>query len=312
MTRRLSVLLNTGFAGPHAGFFLAEADGHLAAEGLDVAWHGGHGAAKVIEEMQGCDAAYGDLATLIARLGHEAPGRGPQAVFIAFATTPLTIAVAAEGPIHHPRDLAGQRVSGHARDAALVAFPALALRTGLDPASVTILPDPAPLAAQLRAMLDHNAAEGVFGFVNTMKAGLEGAGDAALIERLRFLLYAEHVPELMGNALVVSRALIESDPAAVAGLARAVARGFRTAMAEPERGVLAVAARGPLKLAVETQRWRRTIAEEMTHPDIARFGLGRADPSRIAAACVTLATALALPHLPDAAEVFDPRWLAGA
>ncbi len=305
----ISLLLNSGFAGPHAGFFLAEVDGHFAAESLAVDLRPGHGAGVVVEDMQGCDAAYGDLATLIARLGREAPGEGPTAVFIAFAETPLTIAVDAGGPVHAPGDLAGRRVSGHARDAALIAFPAFAQAAGLDPAAVTILPSPASLADQVKAMLDEGATEGVFGFVNTILAGLEAAGLDALAPRLRFLRYADTAPALMGNALIVSRALLRRDPDAVRRLVRAVTLGFRAAMAEPERGALAVAARAPIHLPAETRRWQRTIAAEMAHPDAARFGLGGADPARIAAACTLVASALRLPRIPDASEVFEPAFL---
>ena len=307
--RPLSILLNSGFAGPHAGFFLAEADGHLAAAGIAPAWRPGRGAAAVIEDMQGCDAAYGDLPALVARLGQAPPGTGPVAVFVAFGETPLTIAVAAEGPVHHPRDLAGRRVSGHARDAALLAFPALALRAGLDPAAVTIQPSGASLAEQVRAMLEEGAAAGVFGFVNTILAGLDAAGRTDLAARLRFLRYAEQAPELAGNALVVSRALLTESPDLVRGLVAAVAAGFRAAMADPARGVAAVAARAPLHLAAETRRWERTIAAEMAHPDAARFGLGGIDPQRLAAGCRLLAVALRLPRCPDAAEVMDPGFL---
>lgn len=308
---QLSILLNAGLSGPHAGFFLAETDGHFASEGLAVTMRPGQGAGAAVEDMQGCDAAYGDLAALIARLGREASGEGPAAVFIAFAETPLTIAVAADGPVHGPRDLAGRRVSGHARDAALIAFPAFAHRAGLDPASVHILPDPRSLAAQVQAMLEDGAAEGVFGFVNTILAGLEAAGLAALAPRLRFLRYADVAPELMGNALVVSRAMLRGDPGAVRGLVRAVTRGFRAAMADPRRGVEAVAAHKPIAFDAELRRWERTIAAEMAHPDVAGFGLGGADPARITAACSLMAAALGLPRTPAAEEVFDARFLGG-
>ncbi|MGG5818283.1 ABC transporter substrate-binding protein [Falsiroseomonas sp. HW251] len=305
--RRLSVLLNSGFAGPHAGFFLAEADGQLAAEGLAVEWRPGRGAAAVVEDMQGCDAAYGDMAALIARLGHEAPGIGPVAAFVPFGETPLTIAVAADGPVHRAADLAERRVSGHARDAALVAFPAFARRGGIDTASVAFLPSAATLAEQARAMVEDGAAEGVFGFVNTILASLEASGLDHIAPRLRFLRYAETCPELMGNALIVSRALA-AEAGVVDRLLRAVARGFASAVADPVRGVAAVAACAPIHLTAETRRWQRTIAAEMAHPDAARLGLGRVDPARVAAACALLTDTLPLPRRPDAAEVYRPDW----
>ena len=121
--RRLRIRLNAGFSGPHAGFLLAEEMGLLAQAGITAEWQPGNGAAAVIADMAEdvCDLAYGDLSALVMRLGHSAPGSGPQAVFIGFNRTPLTIAVPVAGGAQHPTDLAGRLLTGHARDAALVA-----------------------------------------------------------------------------------------------------------------------------------------------------------------------------------------------
>ena len=309
--RRLRIRLNAGFSGPHAGFFLAEAEGHLAAAGIEVTWLPGHGAAAVIAHLddQSCDAAYGDLSALVARLGHEAPHRGPQAVFIGFNRTPLTIAVDAAGDLRHPADLAGLRVSGHARDAALVVFPALARAAGIDAASVRILPSEASLAEQARAMLEDRAAEGVFGFANTIIASLEAAG-LRLADRLRFLDYATWLPDLYGNALVVSRGLVEREPEIVRGLVGALCRGFAAAIADPERGVAAIRRFAPsVDMAIDTKRWRGTILREMGHPERTVLGIGDAHPARIAEGVALLSAALGLPRRPEPAEVFTGAFL---
>ncbi|WP_431281277.1 ABC transporter substrate-binding protein [Humitalea sp. 24SJ18S-53] len=309
--RRLRIRLNTGFAGPHAGFALAEADGHLAAQGLAVDWIGGNGAAAVIEDMSDatCDAAVGDLCALIARLGRRQEALPPKAVFILFNRTPLTIAVRADGPVRHPRDLSGLRVSGHARDAAVLCFPALAWAVGIDPAQVAILPSAAPLGEQVRAMIQDDAADGVFGFVNTIIASMSGAG-IGLEHATRFLEYADHLPDLYGNALVVSGRLVAAEPDVVRGLVHAVTAGTLAAIADPDRGVMAVKARNPgIDLAIETRRWRGTIAKEMAHPEAARIGLGDADPQRLAGGIAALASSLALARVPTPAEVFSAVFL---
>lgn len=306
---RLRIRLNTRFAGPHAG--LALADDVLAAAGLAVDWLPGNGAAAVIEDMSDatCDAAFGDLCALIARLGRHAEPCPPKAVYIAFNRTPLTIAVRAGGPIRYARDLAGLRVSGHARDAAVLCFPALARAVGIDPASVTILPSSASLGEQVRAMLKDDAADGVFGFVNTIIASI-GAVGPALEQAIRFIEYQADLPDLYGNALVVSGRLIAEQPQVVRDLVGAVAAGMQAAIADPPRGMLAVQARNPgIDLAIETRRLRGTIAAEMGHPEAARIGLGDADPARLARGIATLAAALSLPRVPTPAEVFSAAFL---
>ncbi len=309
--RRLRIRLNAGFSGPHAGFFLAAADGHLARAGIEVEYLPGKGAAAVVADLEDGDAdlAYGDLSALILRLAHEAPGRGPAAVFVGFNRTPLTVAVTADGPIQHPADLAGHRISGHARDAALIVFPALAHAAGIDAASVRILPSEASLAEQVRRMLEEDAADGVFGFPNTIIASL-AAARLPLAHRLRFLNYADHLPGLYGNALIASRHLLDREPGLLRGLVGAVARGFASAVAEPERGVEAIRAAAPsIDLAIDTQRWRGTIAAEMAHPEGAALGIGDAQPARLAQGIAQLAEALRLPRAPSPGEVFTAEFL---
>lgn len=310
--RPLRILLNGGPSGPLAGFFLAEADGLFTGEGIAPEFLAGGGAAAAIEDMDamGADLAYGDLPALIARLGHAPGGGGPAAIFIGFGRTPLTVAVAAEGPIHAPADLAGRRISGHGRDAALRAFPALALRAGFEPASVTVIPDPASLADQVRRMLEMDAADGVFGFANTIIASLEAVGLGAMVPRLRFLDYAETLPELCGNVLVASRALLDGDGALLRGVLRAVCAGMAAAIADPARAVASLTATRPALIpAVELRRLQGTIAREMAHPDRFALGLGDADPARIEAGIGIMVATLGLPHRPASAEVFTPAYL---
>jgi len=309
--RRLRIRLNAGFSGPHAGFLLAEEMGLLAQAGITAEWQPGNGAAAVIADMAEdvCDLAYGDLSALVMRLGHSAPGSGPQAVFIGFNRTPLTIAVPIAGGARHPTDLAGRLLTGHARDAALLAFPALARVVGLDASTVRIQPSEATLAEQVRQMSLGDASDGVFGFANTIIASLEGAG-LNLAGSIRFLDYAQWLPDLYGNALVASRHLVEREPEVLRALVDAVARGFAAAVADPDRGVEAVRRVAPaIDLRIETKRWRGTIAREMAHPEGAILGLGDAHPARLAQGIAQLAEALSLPRRPGAAEVFTPDFL---
>lgn len=263
-------------------------------------------------EAAGCAACYGDLGVLTAHLAALPPGEGPLGVFLLFRRSPLTIAVDAAGPYRTLADFAGHeaRLLGHGRDAARLLFPAAAHAAGLDRARLTELADGAPLGELARRMLEEGAAEGVFGFANTILASLEGLGHGALGARLRFLDHAEPLPGLTGNALIVSRALLRDAPEAVRGLCAGLTAGLAAAVADPEAGVAAVAERNPaIRPEVELRRWRRTIALELAHPEAAHLRPGEADPARLAAAAEAIAAGLGLPRVPPADEIASAAFL---
>jgi NitT/TauT family transport system substrate-binding protein len=310
----IRILLNSGFAGPHAGFFLGDAMGCFRDEGLEIAWHGGDGAAGVLPALfdGSCDAAYGDLACLPPLLAGREPHTGPCAAFVAFRKTPLTIAVRRGGPVRQPVDLAGRRVSGHGQDAALILFPAYAAAAGFDAATVRILADGASLGEQVRRMVEDDAADGVFGFVNTIIASLGEAGLSRLEDEITFLEYASLLPDYCGNALIISRAFQGQYPDIGARLFRACHRGFAAAIADPEAGVAAVAkVNASLDVPVQLRRWRSTILMEMDHAMSGSAELGRMDSGRLQRSSAATAKALRLQRTPAADEMALPHVLLG-
>ena len=168
----LKVLLNSSFSGPQAFFFLADEQGYLRQEGLEVEFFPGDGAAAVVPRIvpEGFDAGYGDLNALIELVARD-PAQAPIAVYTTFNWTPLTIAVAADGPIKSPKDLEGRTINSHPDDAALRAFPALANVAGIDPAKVTVVTSDVSMRELAEDTIAGKTA-GTFGFVNTIIAAL--------------------------------------------------------------------------------------------------------------------------------------------
>ena len=63
---------------------------------------------------------------------------------------------------------------------------------------------------------------------------------------------------------------------------RAINKGLIDSLKEPDASVAAVAKREPLiKTGVERERFDATLQDEMNHPEIAKIGLGNADPERL-------------------------------
>lgn len=302
--RRYRVLLNSNFSGPQAFFFLAQDRGYLKAAGLDAAFVAGDGAAAIVPRVgaEGFDFGYGDLNALVPLVARSVKD-APIAVYVTFNTTPLTIAVDANGPVKTPQDLAGRIVAGHPIDAALEVFPEFAAATGLDAKAVTIQRSPASMRSLVEDMLAGKSA-GVFGFVNTIIAAVAPAGIDGRT-RLRFLEYRHHTPDLYGNALLVSRRVLAERPDDVTAFVRAVNHGLADTMANLDAAIDSVAARDPkVRKDVDKPRLAGTLAMEMAHAEGARLGIGDVDDGRLTRGIALIARSRGLPRVPRADEIF--------
>lgn len=302
--RKYRVLLNSGFSGPQAFFFVAQDAGYLRATGLDAEFVGGDGAAAIVPRIaaEGFDFGYGDLNALVPLVARDAAD-APIAVYAAFNTTPLTIAVDAQGPVRSPKDLEGRTVIGHPIDAALEVFPAFAAATGVDASRVTVRRSDASMRGLVEEMLAGRAA-GVFGFVNTIVAAIAPAGIDGRT-RLRFLEYRDHTPDLYGNTLMVSRRLLAERPDDVRAFVRAVNRGLADTVKDPSAAVDRVVARDKaVRKDVDLPRLVGTLAMEMAHPEGARLGIGDVDDGRLARGIALIAKSRGLPRVPAPSEVF--------
>ena len=307
---RIRLILNGGFSGPHAWFCLAQQRGYFAAAGLEIEFIAGEGAAAVVPLVghEGIDAGYGDINALAEIAAAHQPGRAPVAVFVMFNAAPFTIAVRADSALRSAADLVGSHLSGHRQDAALKLFPALADRAGFAASSATITASPLGLGQQVRDLLLPGQVDGVFGFVNTIIAAVTPLGlDPA---RLRFIEFADTLPDLYANCLMVSRAWLDRAPEQVQGLVAALNRGLVETLDDLVVAIDAVARAAPATdRPVQHRRLAGTLAAEMAHPEGARIGIGDVDDVRLQRGLDLMARTLGWPRVPQAAEVFDRRFL---
>lgn len=309
--KKLRVRLNHTPMGPLAGFYLAEDRNYFADEGLEIEWSGARGASAAIADIEtgDYDAVYGDINSLTMMLAALPEGTGPQAVFVAFNRTPLTVSVRADGPVRTPRDLIGKTLYGHPHDSARIFFPAYARALGFGVADVDIRDAQGSLGELVRAMIEDKAGEGVFGFVNSTIASLSDM-NSPHEANTRFLEYSSILPDFYGNALVMTRAVLEGDPAVVRGLVRATSRGFRDAIRDPRAGIDAVMAHGAeMSYAVNLRRFMGTLEREMSHPERERLGIGDVDQGRLARSCEQVTAALNLARPVGVDELFSPTFL---
>jgi NitT/TauT family transport system substrate-binding protein len=145
----------------------------------------------------------------------------------------------------------GRSLVGHDSDVALRTFGALCLHHQLDRRSVRVASAWAGMAGMVEQVLAGQA-DGAFGYVSTFTGALVSA-DPALLNRVRFLTFAEFAPDLYGSVLMASRRLLREQPAAVSALVRALNRGVQDLLRSPQAGMDAlaqvVARRGPPRRA---------------------------------------------------------------
>jgi len=303
---KLKMVLNWKYQGPQGWFFLAEDRGYFKAEGLQVAIDQGNGSGAGVPLVANgtYDVAFGDVNALI-ELAAKKPEDAPIAVYVMYNRPPFTVAVKADSPLKSPKDFEGKTLGGAANDGALKLFPALCKLAKFECGKVNITNMQPNLREQ---MLMQGQVDGVFGYVNTIRfsAKLIGLDDS----KIRYINYGDYGMDLYSNAIIVSKKLVKENPEAVKGLVRAINKGLIDTLKDPDAAVAAVAKREPLiKPAVERERLDATLQDEMSHPEIAKIGLGNVDMDRLKTSIDILVEANGLPRTPKVEEIFTPAFL---
>jgi NitT/TauT family transport system substrate-binding protein len=304
---RIKLVLNWKYEGPQGMFFLAQDRGYFKQEGLDVTFDQGNGSGAAVPQVANgaYDMGFGDINALI-ELAARKPEEAPIGVYMIYNRPPFTVAVKTDSPIKSAADFPGHKLGGPANDGALKLFPALCATTRIDCSKVEITNMQPNLREQ---MLMQGQVDAIFGYVNTIRfsAKLSGIDPD---KQLRFIRYDEYGMDLYSNGIIVSRKFVKEHPEAVKGFLKALNHGIKDAIADPKAAIDSVAAREPLiKPEIERARLDATMAEEMSHPEIARIGLGDVSDERMAKAIDMLVRAKELPRTPGLSEVFDRSFL---
>jgi NitT/TauT family transport system substrate-binding protein len=304
---KIKLVLNWKYEGPQGMFFLAQDRGYFKQEGLDVTFDQGNGSGAAVPQVANgaYDMGFGDINALI-ELAAKKPDEAPVGVFMLYNRPPFTVAVKADSPIKTPADFVGRKLGGPANDGALKLFPALCATAQIDCGKVEIVNMQPNLREQ---MLMQGQVDGVFGYVTTIRfsAKLTGIDPD---KQMRFIKFGDYGMDLYSNAIIVSRKFVKEHPEAVKGFLKAINHSIKDAIADPQAAIDAVATREPLiKPAIERAKLDATLADEMSHPEIAKIGLGDVSDERMTKAIDILVKAKELPRTPAASEIFDRSFL---
>ena len=304
---KIRLVLNWKYEGPHGMFFLADDRGYFKQEGLEVTFDQGNGSGAAVPQVANgaYDMGFGDINALV-ELAAKKPDEAPVGVFMLYNRPPFTIAVKADSPFKTPADFIGHKLGAPANDGALKLFPALCAATKIDCTKIEVTNMQPSLREQ---MLMQGQVDGVFGYVTTIRfsARLIGIDPD---KQLRFIKFEDYGMDLYSNSIIVSRKFIKEHPEAVKGFLKALNHGIKDAIADPQAAIDAVAKREPLiKPDIERARLNATMADEMSHPEIAKVGVGDIVDQHMAKAIDILVKAKELPRTPAVGEIFDRSFL---
>jgi NitT/TauT family transport system substrate-binding protein len=295
--------------GPAAPFFLAIDKGYFQAEGLNVTIDAADGSPESLNRLATGDYDMGvaDISGLI-KLRDGNPGTPIKAAFIVFDKPPYAVIARKSRGIAAPKDLEGKRLGAPATDASFAQWPIFTKLTGIDPAKVKIEKVGLPVREPMLADGEVDAITGCsFGPYIDLKARGVPPDDLVL------LLMADYGVELYGDAIMVGTSFAAEKPEAVRAFLRAYLKALKDTVRDQAGAVDAVLRRNDTAdKAVELERLRMAIADNILTPAVKAGGYGGIEPERFGTALDQIALTYRFKAKEKAAEAFDPSFLPAA
>lgn len=271
--------LNLPRNGTNTPFIHALERGYFAAEGIRItAMDPGLGAdalQRVATETY--DASFTDLP-LLAEFHAKTPEQTPLGVFNVFNLTPTCVVSWKSANLTKPADLVGKTLGGPVTDSGYRLFPVFFRANGLDPASVKFN----NMDLRLReAMFVRKEVDAITGFDSTIWFNLKSQG--VKFEDISIMRYAEHGLDLYSNSVIVSRKFLRDHEAAITPMLRAVAKGWRDALADHKAPAAAAVKVDPLVNGpLETERLEWVLKYQVSTAEVRENGLGAVKRERLA------------------------------
>ena len=127
---------------------------------------------------------------------------------------------------------------------------------------------------------------------------------------IKVLLMADYGLALYGNAIIVNTDFAKKNAKKVTGFLRAVAKGWKDVIANPDAGAKMVAARNPAAdVALEARRLKLAIDANVVTRYTSSNGLGNIDRARMEKALGQLAQNYKFNSAPNMNKIFTDSYL---
>jgi NitT/TauT family transport system substrate-binding protein len=298
--------MDWAFQGQAGAFVNAVDNGYFAKQGLDVTIDRGYGSADAITKLASgaYDVAFGDINSMM-EFNTKNPDK-PQliAVMMVFDRPPLSI-MTFDSSIKTPRDLEGKKVVTSQGESNLRLFPLFAKINGIDRSKVTFVNVQPQLRESLMMRGEGNA---VTGFYYASYESFKALGGD--MSKLTTLMYADYGLKVYGNAVIVSKSLVDSKPDVIRRFNLALISSLRDTMKNPEVVAPLLKKRDPTILeSAETERFEIVNRDFIMTPYVKEHGFGDIDSARMQQGIDQVTEALDLPRKPKIDEVFTSQFL---
>ena len=301
--------LDWKFEGPSAPYFKAIDEGFFDEAGLAVEISAGQGSLDAIPKVAtgAFPMGFADINSLIKFLDQN-PGAPVTAVMMIYDKPPFAVVGRKSLGVEEPKDLEGKILGAPPPDGAWAQFPAFATANDLDVSAITVEPVGFPTR---EPMLAEGNVAAITGFSFSSYLNLVRLGVPE--DDISTILMADHGLDLYGNAIIVNTDFAAENAELVTGFLEAVAKGWASAIADPEAAVASLIERNPAAdAALETRRLQLAIDANVATEFAMTNGMGGIAEARFASAIEQIKETYTFENDPTPEAYFDASYLPDA
>ncbi len=297
--------LDWKFEGPSAPLLVAIDKGYFKAEGLDVKVDTGAGSVEPLNRLASgtYDMAAADINSLI-KFREKYTGAPIKAFFMLYNNPPFAVVGRKSQGIMKPKDLEGKVLGAPAADGAYAQWPIFVKANNIDASKVEIKNVGFPVREPMLVSGKVDAITG-YAFSSYLNVAKKVPKDDATV-----FLMSDYGVKLYGNTVIVHPKFAAEHPEAVKGFARALVKGIKFTVANPDEAIKSVLKRNALTdKATELERMNYALNNNYLTPEVKANGYGAIDPKRMNEAIDQLALTFKFENKPKIEDFFDASYL---